>query len=312
MKPLTKWIVIITCMLFYAYLLKKHVDINREIKYINKIISEVNRGNYNIRFRILSSDQEINRLCIGLNNHLDSIQKTFERKRFLEEERKKLISNISHDLRTPLTSLLGYLEAVLTDNHLPADSKVQYIEVAYKKATHLYQLIQDFFCLSKIESHDYKIHLGKVNLVPVVENVITTFYNDLIKHNLSLTLSLPQEPIFGYCDDKSMERILHNLVSNAIKYGSDGKIIGIALENGDSYHQLKVWDHGKGISSDDLPHIFKRLYTTAQSRNNHLKGNGLGLTIVKKLVEMQGGNIEVTSKRDEKTEFIVHIPRFND
>jgi signal transduction histidine kinase len=244
-----------------------------------------------------------------LNRLIDYFQNGFERISFLEEERKRMIANISHDLRTPLTSLLGYMEALKHDSALTTKEKEDFLRITSEKGNALLVLLQDFFELAKLEADDFELNLQQLHLGEIVPEVLFDFYPDFMKAAITPQIKIPDAPVYAKADIICLRRILSNLISNALRYGQDGKEIGITLREEEKLVWIDVWDKGKGISSQDIHHIFDRLYTGEASRNASLQGTGLGLTITKNLVEKQGGQITVTSKANEKTIFSFSLPK---
>ncbi|MCH5584425.1 HAMP domain-containing histidine kinase [Shimazuella sp. AN120528] len=288
---------------FILFLLHRHFQLIREIKKISKITREIQTGNLNLRYRLRTSHKNMEDMGGELNRLIDYFQNGFERITFLEEERKRMIANISHDLRTPLTSLLGYMEALKHDSTLTVREREDFFRITTEKGNALLVLLQDFFELAKLEADDFELKLEKINLVKIVPEIILSFYPDFVKAEITPTIKLPETPLYVQVDKVCLRRILNNLLSNSLRYGTDGKEIGIALREEESLVWVDVWDRGKGIPAQDIPHIFDRLYTGEASRNSSLQGTGLGLTITKNLVEKQGGRITVTSTPNKKTIF---------
>lgn len=218
-----------------------------------------------------------------------------------------MISNISHDLRTPLTSMLGYIEMLQNDTSLTLNEKKEYLEVIENKGETLRNLIDEFFKLSKIDSDDIKLEIKKIDITEVIRQCLISFLKDFESKEINPVIQIPEKEIYIDADEKSILRILQNIIGNSLKYGNSGKVIGIRLKENKDKVTIEIWDKGKGIKKEDLPYIFKRLYTVEQSRNSNLKGSGIGLTIVKKLVEKHNGTVEVESIPYEKTTFKVTL-----
>ncbi|MBB3131018.1 signal transduction histidine kinase [Paenibacillus rhizosphaerae] len=299
------WVQIFAVLLLLVcmYLVFQHRHLLQEIKRITGTTEAIRAGNLNLRYRLHRSRKPVQDLGGELNRLLDDVQQTFERTQFLEDERKRMIASISHDLRTPLTSLLGYMEALRDDMTLTAEEKRSFIGIASDKGDALLERLQEFFELAKLEADDSPAELHKMNLTDIVQEVLLGFYPDFQKAGLTPTLRIPDSPQYVKGDRLYIRRILENLVSNALRYGQEGKEIGIAIREETDFVWVDVWDRGKGISSQDLPRVFERFYTGMPSRNASLRGTGLGLTITKNLVEKQGGQISVSSKPGEKTMF---------
>lgn len=286
------------------------VLLSKKLNYISKALDEVVKGNLNQRIRLQNHIKPIKVLTININKLIERLQKVFEKNKINEDSIKKMISNISHDLRTPLTSMLGYMELILNDNTLNEEEKRQYIKIVYDKGNHLYNLMEEFFQISKLESKDVILEIKQINISELVRQNVVAFFNEFKKINMEAQIDIPEKDIFVFGDEKAINRILNNLINNALKYGSEGTLIGINLRENENYVFIDVWDNGAGIPKEEIDYVFDRLYTVEKSRKLNLKSSGLGLTIVKKLVEAQKGTISVKSNPFEKTEFTFTLNKY--
>lgn len=316
-------ILIITIIIVSSY---------KKLNYIFKILDEVLQGNFNQRIRLQNHIRPLNILSIKINSIIERLQKINEDNKISEEARKKMISNISHDLRTPLTSMLGYMELILDDNilnnnqvlddnntlekdkildnnKLSDKQKEEYLKIVYSKGNYLYNLMEGFFQVSKLDSNDVRLEMKEVNISEIIRENIISFFNEIKKINLEPKISIPEEDIHILSDEKALNRILSNLISNTLKHGSKATIIGISLNCDEKNVFINIYDNGVGIPEDEINYVFDRLYTVEKSRKLDLKGSGLGLTIVKKLVKALGGKISVCSIQFEKTVFTVTLPK---
>ncbi len=296
-------IIVIVLILFCLFLFLQQRRLLHELNRITRTTEEIRAGNFNLRYRLRVSRKPVEDLGGELNRLIDYFQKTFDRTQFLEEERKQMIASISHDLRTPLTSLLGYMEALRSDATLTVEERNNFIRIAADKGNTLLERLQEFFELAKLEADDLPIDLHPINLRDIVQEVLLGFYPDFQKAALTPTVRIPDHPLNVMGDRLHLRRVLENLLSNALRYGREGREIGIGVREETDFVWVDIWDRGKGISPQDLPRVFERFYTGEASRNASLRGTGLGLTITKNLVEKQGGQISVSSKPDEKTVF---------
>lgn len=283
---------------------------NVKINSITNNIEKVAMGNFNERIRIGSSNSSVKKLIINLNKLIDEIQKIVSLNKQYEEDRKKMISNISHDFRTPLTAMLGYIEMLKNDDGLTDNERKEYLDIIDTKGEILRNLIEEFFYLSKFDSEDIMINPKKVNITEIIRRSILSFLKDFETNDIEPVIDIEEKDIFLKVDEKAIERILQNLISNALKYGKEGKTIGVRLKENTKNVVIEVWGKGTGIPKEDLSNIFKRMYSVDRSRNSKLKGSGLGLTIVKKMVEKHGGTIEVKSKPYEKTVFTITLKKY--
>ncbi|MBZ9625834.1 HAMP domain-containing histidine kinase [Clostridium sp. FP2] len=280
---------------------------NIKIHSISVNIKEVTKGNFNERIRIYDYNTTVKDLIINLNRLIDEFQKIVSLNKEYEEDRKKMISNISHDFRTPLTTMLGYIEMLRDDNSLSGEERREYLEVISTKGEILRVLIEEFFSLSKFDASDVVLTFKRVNITEIIRQCVLSFLKDFEINGIELAIDIPSVDIFINCDEGAIYRVLRNLIANALRYGAEGKVIGVGLEKKTDGVVLEIWDRGIGIPQEEIPYIFKRLYSVDKSRNNRQKGSGLGLTIVKKLVEKHGGVIEVSSKPYEKTAFKITL-----
>lgn len=288
------------------------VSVIRKIKYICDVLNDVLSGNFNQRVRFQNKIKDLSSLSIKINKLIEKLQVVNKENIAHEESRKKMISNISHDLRTPLTSMLGYMELIFENNTLDEVKKNEYLRIIYNKGNSLYNLMEEFFQISKLDSNDVSLNLSNINLSELIRQNLISFFSQIQKLNIEPKINIGDKDLYILCDEKIMNRILSNLINNALKHGVGATNIGIDLFYNSDYVNIEVWDNGCGIEDEDMDHIFDRLYTVEKSRNTALKNSGLGLTIVKKLVEGLKGNIRVESVPFKKTSFKVKIPRITD
>lgn len=177
------------------------------------------------------------------------------------------------------------------------------------KAKQVMNLIHQFFTLAKLESGDTSITLSKINMNEACRENVLEFYDILSQKEVQVDLFIPETAIFVQGDKEALQRILNNLLSNAIRYGMDGKYLGVFLRQDGSYAYIDVVDKGKGIEREFAKNVFDRLYTMEDSRNREIQGNGLGLTIAKNLAVQLGGDIFLDSTPNVKTTFTVKLKK---
>ncbi len=297
------YIFMIFLVLICTFLLFYHYHLSKDVKKIIQTTKNMRAGNFNLRYRLRTTRKDMLELGGEMNRLADAFQAALERTKFLEEERSRMISNISHDLRTPLASLLGYIEALRNDETLTEKESKNFLRIADEKGNDLLGLIQEFFEMARLEEERDEIVLQKIDLTELARVVMLDFYPDFTKLSITPSVSIPDQPVYVNANKDYLRRVLNNLISNALRYGQDGKEIGITVRVEAEQAYVDVWDKGKGISQKDLPHIFERLYTAETSRNPTLRGSGLGLTIARNLIEKQGGQILAESVPGEKTIF---------
>ena len=248
---------------------------------------------------LMELEEEINRLLIDRQK----IKVDFRRG---EISSKKMLANISHDIKTPLTVILGYLE-IMRLNHTD-DEMLKKVE---SKAQQVMDLINQFFTLAKLEAGDTNLTLSKINISEICRESVLSFYEILLQKDFEVEISIPESAVFAQGDNEALQRILFNLLSNVIRYGSDGKYLGIFLHEDKNSVYIDVIDKGKGIEKEFAASVFERLYTMEDSRNREIQGNGLGLTIAKNLAVQLGGDIYLDSVPNVKTTFTVKLKKIN-
>lgn len=243
---------------------------------------------------------QINRL---LENHL-IVKADYRRS---EIASKRMLSNISHDIKTPMTVILGYLEIMRINGEITQEMLVK-IE---QKAQSVMALINQFFTLAKLEAGDIDIELSKVDICEICRESILDFYEILTKADFQVDIGLPENSVYIQGNKEALQRILFNLISNVIRYGSDGKYLGIFLRVDKKSVYIDVVDKGQGIDKSFAESVFDRLFTMEDSRSRSIQGNGLGLTIAKNLTLQLGGEILLDSTPYVKTIFTVKLKKIS-
>jgi signal transduction histidine kinase len=259
---------------------------------------------------LYTEDESFKRLLIEINRLLEHNQKIIATHYQMENSMKKMLSNISHDLKTPLTVVLGYMEVILYEPNLSKEETEALLKKVNNKTIEVLNLIKKFFELVRLESGDKEFPITKVNMNEVCRQNILGFYNILTKKGFDVVVDIPDMDLYVWGNEEELNRVLNNLISNAIQYGGDGKVLGLSLRNSDDSVFVDVWDKGKGISELHKDRVFERMYTLEDSRNKLYQGSGLGLTITKRLIEKLGGEIFLNSKPFEKTTFTFKLNRF--
>lgn len=272
------------------------------------------------RLEILLKEEDYKTLLINCNNKetqklLLTINELISEKRLektLREERdqkiKEMLSNVSHDLKTPLTVMLGYGEMITLDKEISEEEKKEILKDLMEKIKSVILLINKFFTLAKLESGDEKLEIEKINISETIRESIIAFYDSLEEKGFEVDVNMPNEDLWCYGNKEAVLRILNNLISNAIRYGSDGKYLGVKLNLDESKVYISIIDKGQGIEDKDKAYIFERSYTGSASRNNETSGNGLGLAIVKALIVSLKGEIHVESNPFKETKFSFTLP----
>ena len=276
-----------------------------KLKEITEKLSEILEQDTDEQIMVFTDDKVLMELCGQMNLLLLDRQKMKADFRKQEIASKKMLSNISHDIKTPLRVILGYLEIMrLRDCE---DVTLQKVEA---KAKQVMELIDQFFTLAKLEAGDKKIEMVKINISELCRETVLGYYDILIQKDYAVDIIIPEQQIFAQGDMESINRILNNLLSNAIRYGSDGKYIGLFVREDLDFVYIDVVDKGKGIEKQFAASVFERLYTMEDSRNRSIQGNGLGLTIARNLARQMGGDLLLQSQPGVRTVFTVKLRRY--
>jgi len=252
---------------------------------------------------------EIDRLGHNFNIMADRIDAQLHELKNNDAQRRELIANVSHDLRTPLATLHGYLETlILKGDNLPLEERERYLQIAASHSQRLNQLVDELFELSKLESCETLLNIEPFSLAELVQDVVQKFNLHAEEKDILLKSEFGNNLAFAYGDIGLMQRVLENLLENALRYTPAGGCISINLINDSNQIQVKVADTGCGIPSDELPHIFDRFYRLEKSRQGKGDNAGLGLAIVKRIIELHGSVIEARSEINRGTCFQFNLP----
>jgi signal transduction histidine kinase len=223
--------------------------------------------------------------------------------------RRELVTNISHDLRTPLTTMQGYIETlIIKDDELNPQTRSQYLEIARKHAAHLGDLIQDLFELAMLDSSRVIPAFEEFSLTELVHDVAQEFELQAEKGDVSLQVARPDEAVLVYADISLIQRVLENLVGNALKYTPEGGKVSISVQPSSAAVDVSVSDTGPGISKEALPHIFDRFYKADANDANDNGSMGLGLAIAKRILDLHESEIRVVSEEMRGTRFCFDLP----
>ena len=217
---------------------------------------------------------------------------------------KKMLANISHDIKTPLTVILGYLEIMRLAHD--DDEMLKKVEA---KAKQVLDLMNQFFTLAKLEAGDANINISRINISEICRESVLGFYEILVQKDFEVEISIPDRAVYARGEKNALQRILFNLLSNAVRYGSEGKYLGIFLREDQNTVFIDITDKGKGIEKEFADRVFERLYTMEDSRNREIQGNGLGLTIAKNLAVQLGGDLYLDSTPNTRTTFTVRLKK---
>lgn len=281
--------------------------IQKKIQKISEKLKEITDTNSSERVMVFTENKELMELAAQINRLLENHLKVKADYCRSEIASKKMLSNISHDIKTPMTVILGYLE-IMRINGTSTDEMLGKIE---QKAENVMELINQFFTLAKLESGDMDIELSRIDVCEVCRESILDFYGILTNKIFQVDIDIPETSVYVHGNKEAIQRILFNLISNVIRYGADGKYLGISLRTDKNAVFIDVIDKGKGIDKNFAASVFDRLFTMEDSRNRNIQGNGLGLTISKNLALQLGGDIILGSTPNIKTVFSVKLKKMS-
>lgn len=281
----------------------------RSAVYIGKLsdaIQRISEGDLNTTVDVVGDD-EFSSMAANLNKMVKDIRHLIDKEREAERTKNELITNVAHDLRTPLTSIIGYLELLSGGSApLPPEMQGKYLDIAYSKSKRLEKLIEDLFGFTKLNYGKISMRVSKVDIIKLLGQLLEESYPSFSSKNLSYELqsNVPSQIITA--DGNLLARLFDNLINNAIKYGAEGKRVLVKVHGSAEVVQVSVTNYGYVIPAEELPMIFDKFYRVEQSRSTNTGGTGLGLAIVKNIVDMHGGDITVKSDLDG-TEFTVTL-----
>lgn len=293
-------------VLFMAYFLLLSRKFAIYIERIAGGITAISSGNFDTRITI-NNDDEFALIAEKINQMGGDIKRIIENERKSESTKNQLITSVAHDLRTPLTSIIGYLDLVQGENKIPADVKKHYVEIAYTKSKRLENLIEDLFAYTKFSSGEVALDCSNIDAVKFMEQLAEEFYPSFQENGLQYEFTTNTSSVFIYGDGNLLARAFANLIDNAIKYGRDGKSVQIDILSDKTAIDISIVNYGKLIPEKDLEAIFERFYRLEESRSSETGGTGLGLAIAKNIIEMHGGSIKARSDHNG-TVFSVNLP----
>ena len=308
----------IMSLLVFLVLFFKLMNITLEyIRTLSRTIQDVTAGDYNVEAPI-EYDDELGLLAANINALAKTLKDkekesailkenerlAYDAERNAEKEKNDLITNVAHDLRTPLTTIVGYLELIMNNDQLSKEDIQKYSTVAYEKSKKLQSMMDDLFEFTCLNQANVKVNMTTINISELILQIVDEFYPNFQEHDITPVIKVSQPNLFINGDGQLLARVFDNLLSNAIKYGHDHSSIEIEVLNDESNVTIKIMNYGMPISQEDLPYIFDKFYRTDSSRSSSTGGTGLGLAIAKNIIQMHNGQIMATSHK-EKTTFVV-------
>ena len=245
-------------------------------------------------------EEELGGLCRDFENMRIHLKEAIDDKMRYDKDTKELISNISHDLKTPLTTIKGYVEGILDGVADSPDKMDRYLKTVYNKANDMERLIGELTLYSKIDTNEIPYNFIKINVKAYFDDCAEEIRTELESRNFVLTyLNYVPDDVCLIADPEQLYRVINNIISNSIKYNNKARgVINIRVREEKEYIHLEIEDNGQGVSPEEAGRIFERFYRTDASRNSRTGGSGIGLSIVKKIVEAHGGTIWAVSNKN--------------
>lgn len=311
-----QWIVVAIAILVLSGMVLTmwlYKSIVKPIALLKVATENIKQGNLNFSVRAEAND-EIGELCIGFEEMRKKLKEQIDISMQYERENKELISNISHDLKTPITAIKGYIEGIQDGVADTPEKMERYLRTVYTKANDMEKLIEELFLYSKLDSNSMTYSFVKLNLNDYFEDCIEEISMDLESRHIELGFfNYADKDVVIIADPEQLKRVIINIVNNSAKYIGDRKgLINVRIREEAEFVQIEIEDNGKGIAKNELGHIFDRCYRTDASRNSAQGGSGLGLSIAKKIVEEHGGRIWATSKENIGTSMCFVLRKYEE
>lgn len=257
----------------------------------------ISKGYFGDRTTVQSSTKEISQLTGTINNLAETLEKQ-------EVLRKRLTADVAHELRTPLATLQSHMEAMIDGIWKPEPER---LKSCHEEIIRINRLVGDLEKLAKYENENLILTRTNFNISELIQHIMQNFQTDFMNKSIDIRFAGEEEMVFA--DKDKMSQVIINLLSNALKYTPQGGSVEITVKGAEDVTEVRIRDTGNGIPPEDLPFIFERFYRADKSRNRLTGGAGIGLTITKSIVEAHKGNIQVQSKVNEGTEFIISLPK---
>ena len=264
---------------------------------LKKATKNIKEGNLDFVLEVEGKD-EFSQLCQDFEEMRKRLKESTEEKILMDKENKELISNISHDLKTPITAVKGYVEGIMDGVADTPEKMDRYVRTIYNKTNEMDHLINELTFYSKIDTNRIPYTFSKLNVEDYFSDCAEELGLEMETKGIELVYAnYVEKDVQVIADGEQIRRVIHNIVSNAIKYMEKPKgIIQLRVKDVGDFIQVEIEDNGKGIAAKDLPYIFDRFYRTDVSRNSSKGGSGIGLSIVKKIMEDHGGKVWATSR----------------
>lgn len=293
----------------YLYLSRFEKRILKPLAQLQKGVEQVARGSYNVKIEY-DNRNELGFLIESFNNMAQKLEESENLKREYEENRKSLIANISHDLKTPISSIQGYVEAICEGSVTSPEKVRRYLEIVYANTKYVNKLIDDLFLFSRLDIQKVDFNFEIVPLKAFMGDLFQELSLELAEKKVRLNYrdELGEE-CYGSLDGKRINQAVRNIAGNSVKYGPpEGLLLNVVLQREDSTVHLVLKDNGPGIPAEKAPHIFERFYRIEPERTKDEMSTGLGLAISREIIEAHGGRIEVITPEQQGACFRISLP----
>lgn len=291
---------LLTLVLMEVFLWLGSKKFFKRLAHMNEVIASFSQEHMDGRMATEGKD-EISIITKTFNEMADRLKRSYEEKELYENNRKQLVSDISHDLRTPLSSILGYAEMLQNNIYESEEETRQFIDIIHCKAQYMNQLLSELLEYSRLELGTLTLNKQPMDIVEMLRQILIEYIPTMEKNQYTLSIDLPEQKIIGEWDEVRLRRVVHNIIDNALKYGMDGKRIKVQLKEGQHQVILKIKDYGKGIAAEDLKQIRRRFYRSDLARNSKIGGMGLGMYIADEIIRLHEGEFLIESKIGEGT-----------
>ncbi|MGO4545450.1 sensor histidine kinase [Paenibacillus sp. 2TAB23] len=304
----TQWILFGVFFVVVGIILAMVLRFRMKLVHMSADLKRAVDGNFKTRL-FAKEDAIWNEVVFSINEIIDQLEQVKIESVKSQSTRVSLLSSISHDIRTPLTSIIGYVDALKDGIAASEQEKQEYIAILSIKASALKEMIDEIFIMAKLDADEIPRKEETIDLAELTRELLIEFLPELKKNGIALETQISDVKYSVQADRMGLMRTIGNIVKNAVQYGKDGKVLGVDLLELDDEYKLLIWDRGPGIPEEELAHIFERSYRSDKARSSVSGGSGLGLAIARSLTEREGGRIVVQSKPWEKTSFGVFLPR---
>lgn len=302
------WVIVVVLALeiFLTYLIVISTYHNLELNQIKQVLQKTAADNLTKEVDI-KVNHNLQSIVDSFNLLISNMNRRAEEQKQSEKSKDELISNVSHDIRTPLTSVIGYLGLIESKNYSDLGQILKYTHIAYKKSQEMQNLVNSLFEYANVQHATSRLNMTKFDMAQMLDQLSADFELEANKRGMEIIVNSTPNKILMKGDTEKLGRVFNNLIMNALKYGKGATHIWLTAEQKEKEVVVTVANNGKPIPEDSLKHVFDRFYRVEDSRSKKTGGTGLGLAIAQSMVQLHGGTIAVTSD-DERTSFISHFP----